>query len=219
MAKKSPAPPPAAAPGPFTPPPVAAVDAVPEGKVVDFLTGKHVQDTPEEYVRQNIEKALVREYKYAPADCTPEFRIYMGSAKPRVDIAVFPPGQPHTQANAAVLVETKRAGTKRDDKDDGTGGLLSYLAAGPNARYGMWTNGDDRVCYARRESGGQTVFVEVPDIPAAGQTEADAARPRHKDLTPATADNLLFAFRRCHNYIAGTEGKQNSRRPTPSGSC
>src|SRR3954470_12374238 len=25
---------------------------------------------------------------------------------------------------------------------------------------------------------------------------------------PATGDNLLFAFRRCHNYIAGTEGMQ-----------
>jgi len=44
--------------------------------------------------------------------------------------------------------------------------------------------------------------------PAAGQTEEDAQRPKRKDLRPATADNLLFAFRRCHNYIAGTDGMQ-----------
>jgi type I restriction enzyme M protein len=46
------------------------------------------------------------------------------------------------------------------------------------------------------------------DIPAVGQSEADAARPKRTDLMAATADNLLFAFRRCHNYIAGTEGMQ-----------
>src|SRR5439155_3748654 len=82
------------------------------------------------------------------------------------------------------------------------------LAASPNARFGLWTNGDDRVCFARREKGGKIHCEEIPDIPAAGQSEADAARPRRTDLMPATSDNLLFAFRRCHNYIAGTEGMQ-----------
>ena len=60
---------------------------------------------------------------------------------------------------------------------------------------------------ARRERGTLS-FEEIIEIPAAGQTEADAQRPKRKDLKPATGDNLLFAFRRCHNYIAGTEGKQ-----------
>lgn len=40
------------------------VGSVPEGKILDFLTGRFFQDTPEEYVRQNIEKALVRQYRY-----------------------------------------------------------------------------------------------------------------------------------------------------------
>jgi type I restriction enzyme M protein len=33
---------------------------VPEGKISDFLTSRLFRDTPEEYVRQNVEKALVR---------------------------------------------------------------------------------------------------------------------------------------------------------------
>ena len=45
---------------PVTAPSVQPVGSVPEGKVADFLTGKFVKDTPEEYIRQNIEKALVR---------------------------------------------------------------------------------------------------------------------------------------------------------------
>jgi type I restriction enzyme M protein len=193
---------------PFKAPATVAADAVPEGKIVDFLTGRHFKDTPEEYVRQNLEKAIVRQYKYAPSDCTPEFRISMGSAKPRADIVIFGAGQEHRQANAYILVETKQAGTKRDDKDDGVGQLHSYMAACPNAKYGLWTNGDDRVCYAKRDQGGKVTFDDIVDIPAAGQTESDAARPTHRTLMPATADNLLFAFRRCHNYIAGTEGMQ-----------
>jgi type I restriction enzyme M protein len=33
-------------------------------------------------------------------------------------------------------------------------------------------------------------------------------RPRFDQLKPATSDALLFAFRRCHNYIAGNQGLQ-----------
>ncbi len=193
---------------PFSAPATIAVGAIPEGKIVDFLTGKHVKDKPEEYVRQNIEKALVRQYRYVPGDCTPEFKISMGSKKPRVDIVVFEPGKPHKQENAFILIETKKAGTDPQDKEDGIGQLVSYMAACPNARYGMWTNGDDRFCFARRIVDGKSEAEPISDIPSAGQSEADALKPKRKDLMPATADNLLFAFRRCHNYIAGTEGMQ-----------
>lgn len=192
----------------LTPPPAVPVGAVPEGKIVDFLTGHLANDTPEEYVRQNIEKALVRQYKYAATDCQPEVSIKMGSAKPRVDIVVFPTGARHEQANAYILVETKKPGTSPQNKNDGIGQLQSYMAACPNALYGLWTNGDERYCFSRRERAGKVLFHELVDIPFAGQSEADAARPKRADLMPATADNLLFAFRRCHNYIAGTEGMQ-----------
>jgi type I restriction enzyme M protein len=192
----------------FAPPPATAIGAIPDGKVVDFLTGRFVKDTAEEYVRQNIEKGLVRQYKYAAGDCDPEFHIKMGSAKPRVDIVIFPPAAKHKQADAYILIETKKPGTSPKDKKEGIGQLQSYMAACPNAAHGLWTNGDDRFCFAKRIKGGKVLFEEIVDIPAAGQSEADAARPKRADLMPATADNLLFAFRRCHNYIAGTEGMQ-----------
>lgn len=43
-----------------------------------------------------------------------------------------------------------------------------------------------------------------------GQKRLDAGAPDRKSLRPATADNLLFAFRRCHNYIAGNTGLQKT---------
>lgn len=202
---------PAQAFAPAATPTVSPAGSIPEGKRADYLTGKLVNDTPEEYVRQNIEKALVRQYKYAAQDCAPEFPIKVGSARKRVDIAIFPEGHPHTQANAKILIETKRPEVKANHRTEGIGQLQSYMAACLNAEYGMWTNGDDRFCYAKRADGkGGWVFEEIIEIPAFGQTEEDAQRPDRKSLVVATADNLLFAFRRCHNYIAAHEGKQKT---------
>jgi len=191
-------------------PTTVATTTVPEGRVADFLTGRLLRDTPEEYVRQNVEKALVRGYKYAATDCAPEVPIKVGSARKRVDVVVFTTGAPHTQENAFLLVETKRAGANPANRKEGVEQLQSYLAACLNARYGLWTNGDEQFCFAKRSAPGGFTFEEIIEIPAFGQSEADAQRPKRKDLKPATADNLLFAFRRCHNYIAGTEGKQKT---------
>ena len=73
----------------------SAPQGVPDGMVVDFLTGRFFRDTPEEYVRQNIEKAIVRQYRYDPADATPEFPIKVGVARKRVDVVIFNPGVEH----------------------------------------------------------------------------------------------------------------------------
>ena len=37
---------------------------VPDGKVRDYIDGKIRNETPEEYVRQTVEKRLVIEHKY-----------------------------------------------------------------------------------------------------------------------------------------------------------
>lgn len=192
-----------------TPPVTTSTESVPEGKVVDFLTGKHVRDTEEEKVRQNLERALVLQYGYDKADCRPEVRIAFGSSKPRVDVVVWHSGADHQQETAYLLVECKKPSQDPGAKKDGVEQLKSYMAACLNARYGLWTNGTERYCFAKRtKPTGEYAFEEIIEIPAFGQTEADAQRPKRKDLKPATAANLLYAFRRCHNYIAGNEGMQ-----------
>jgi type I restriction enzyme M protein len=90
-------------------------------------------------------------------------------------------------------VETKRAGTPPSSKTKGVDQLRSYLAACLNVRYGLWTNGDEQYCLAKRSDRGTLSFEEIIDIPAAGQTEAEAQRPRRKDLKRATGDDLLSA--------------------------
>lgn len=189
-------------------PEIRPSSSVPDGYIVDFLTRQNVRDTPEEYVRQNLSKALVRQYGYPATDCEPEFKVKIGSSRRRaVDIAVFLPGTAHTQENIYLIIETKRSETKPGDRTNGIEQLKSYLSASLNASYGVWTNGIDRYTLAKRATPDGAVFEEIADIPAFGQTEEHAQRPRRRDLRPATGDNLLFAFRRCHNYIASNEGK------------
>ena len=182
---------------------------VQQGKVLDFIDGKTQRnETAEEYVRQEIAKSLVREYRYEKVNIEVEFVIRVGTRKPRADLVIFPPGADHKQENGLIIVECKSAKVKAEDKKDGLGQLQSYMAACPNVSYGMWTNGVERFCYCRVVKGGQVVVEDVPDIPEFGREDEEEDRPRFDQLKPATSDALLFAFRRSHNYIAGNQGLQ-----------
>jgi type I restriction enzyme M protein len=196
-------------------PPEIALPALPsaiivqQGKVLDFIDGiTQREETPEEYVRQEIAKSLVREYRYAKRDIAVEFTLRLGNRKPRADLVIFPEGVEHKQENARIIVECKAASVKSEDRQEGVGQLHSYLAACPNAVFGMWINGEERFCYRRVVRDGNVVFEEVPDLPESGKEDEAAERPQVDQLKPATSDALLFAFKRCHNYIAGNQGLQ-----------
>lgn len=180
-----------------------------QGKILDFIDS-HTQrfDTPEEYVRQEIAKSLVREYGYAKPDIEIEFTVRMGIRKPRADIVIFPPQAFHNIETARIIIECKAPTIKAADKNDGVQQLQSYMYACPNVEYGMWTNGIERFCYKHITKNGQRTIQDVHDIPEYGRAEEDLDRPSFFQLKPATTDALLFAFRRSHNYIAGNQGLQ-----------
>lgn len=62
------------------------VIVIPEGKICDYIDGKFRNDTPEEYVRQTVEKRLVNEHKYFPEQIRVEYTLQFGSRKPRADL-------------------------------------------------------------------------------------------------------------------------------------
>jgi type I restriction enzyme M protein len=182
---------------------------VQQGKVLDFIDGQTQRnETPEEYVRQEIAKSLVREYGYPKRDIAVEFTVPVGTRKPRADLVVFTDGAEHKLEHAHIIVECKAQTVKPSDRKEGVEQLKSYLTASLNAVYGMWTNGLERYCYRKVERAGRKTFEDIPDLPGFGQSEEDAERPQFDQLKPASSDALLFAFRRCHNYIAGNQGLQ-----------
>ncbi len=186
---------------------------VPHGKVVDFIDGTLRKETPEEYVRQESEKSIVREYRYLREEISVEFKIKVGVARKRVDLAILPEGVAHRQEMAWAIIECKAADVPPNDKKEGVEQLKSYLAACLNAEFGMWTNGQDRLCFRKVRGDKKVEFVEINDIPVKGKSLDDTERPDFGSLRPATSDALLFTFKRCHNYIAGNQLERDNRGP------
>lgn len=182
---------------------------VQQGKVLDYIDGLTQRaETPEEHVRQEIAKSLVREYYYPKSDIAVEFAIQIGTRKPRADLVIFIPGQPHERANAKIIVECKAPFVSTADKQNGVEQLKTYLDACQHAIYGMWINGVERVCFRAVQKDGRRTWEETPDLPQYGKEDEAEGRPTFDQLKAASSDALLFTFRRCHNYIAGNQGLQ-----------
>src|SRR4051812_2253138 len=91
---------------------------VPAGKVRCYVHANTLrQDTPEEHVRQRVARSLVEEYGYAKADIHLEFPIKVGSARKKIDIAVFEAGAEHKQELIYAIVEAKREDVRPNDRE------------------------------------------------------------------------------------------------------
>lgn len=187
-----------------------AVISVPEGKIRDYIDGKFRNDTPEEYVRQNIEKRLVNEHNYPKQLIRIEQSIKVGSGRKSVDIVVYPEDcEELEQHNAHIIVECKKENVQPNDKKEGVKQLQAYMAACANCEWGLWTNGREKEVFRKvKTEKGKYVFEDYIDIPSFDQDIADIDRPSRQTQKRAVEDNLLFAFRRCHNIIAAYEGMQ-----------
>lgn len=182
----------------------------PDGKIMDYIDGKLRNDTPEEYVRQNIEKRLVNEHKFSKSRIKIEYTLHLGSQKPRADIVIFPKDcTSHVQENIDIIIECKNESIEPNSKKDGLGQLQSYMSACPNCEWGMWTNGKYKAVYRKfTDSKGKIFFSEYNDIPSADGSIDDIDRPKRDKLRRAVEDNLLFVFKTCHNHIYVTDGMQ-----------
>lgn len=183
---------------------------IPEGKICDYVDGKFRNDTPEEYVRQNIEKRLVNEHKYPKDQIAVEFPVRVGSRLHRVDLAVFAPGSPkRSQEHVRILIECKKESIEPTDRKDGIEQLKSYMSACPNCEWGMWTNSKKKEVFRKFTNDKNEIeFAEFNDIPSADGRVEEIDRPKRRALKTAVEDNLLFAFKTCHNHIYVTDGLQ-----------
>ena len=176
---------------------------VPPGKIRCYITGKLRPDTPEEHMRQRWARSLVEEYAYPKKDIGVEVRITMGRARKKADLVIFRRDANHVQDEALIIIEVKRADKKPSDAKEGDDQLLSYMAASPVCRFGLWV-GEERRAYQRNITTGE--IDRIGDIPRFGEDEPE--RPTRDDLVPA--HELKSVFRRCHNYIYANAGLQKA---------
>lgn len=187
--------------------------AIPEGKVRDYIDGTIRKDTPEEYVRQTVEKRLVNEHKYPKERIKIEYPIQMGAGKKRSDIVIFPEGlteqEKKDQHKIEIIIECKKEAVKPTDKNNGTEQLKTYMSACSNCEWGMWTNGLHKTVFRKvTDENGNIKYEEYNDIPSADGTTDEDERPNRNTLIKAYEDNLLFTFKTCHNIIYANEGLQ-----------
>ena len=187
--------------------------SIPEGKLRDYIDGTIRADTPEEYVRQTVEKRLINEHKYFKDHIKIEYGVQMGSGKKRADIVIFQEGatdeEKKDQHNIQIIIECKKESVKPTDKNNGIEQLKTYMAACNNCEWGMWTNGLHKTVYRKvKNEKNQTIFEEYNDIPSADGTTDEHERPNRNTLIKAYEDNLLFTFKTCHNIIYVNEGLQ-----------
>lgn len=188
------------------------VIVIPDGKICDYIDGTFRNDTPEEYVRQTIEKRLVNEHKYNRERINIEYTLKLGSRKPRADIVIFPKDcSEKTQNNINIIIECKKETVNPNSKEDGIGQLQSYMSACPNCEWGMWTNGQHKEVFRKTiNDKGEITYLDYNDIPFADGSLEDVDRPKRETLKKAYEDNLLFVFKTCHNHIYVNEGLQNN---------
>ena len=186
------------------------VVVIPDGKICDYIDGKFRNDTPEEYVRQTIEKRLINEHKYLPSQVKVEYTLQVGSNKPRADIVIWDRDvSEQSQGTAKLIIECKKETVNARHAKDGIGQLKSYMSVCPNCEWGMWTNSVQKFVFRKMvDEAGNISFMEYNDIPSADGNLDDVNRPTRKNLKNASDDNLLFAFKTCHNHIYINDGLQ-----------
>lgn len=172
----------------------------PDGRLIDYISGKSVPAKPEEMLAvQPFAKQLVEDYGYPKGhiQTRPQWHV---KARPSdraksypVDIAVFT-GDQHRDEDLYLVVECKKP-----DRKDGRDQLEDYLRLS-RAYLGVWTNGDERLFLRKREAAGTVTFEEIPNIPRFGQRVEDVGLFKRRDLRPT--HNLKAVFRSIRNYLA-----------------
>jgi type I restriction enzyme M protein len=194
------------------------VTSLEEGKLLDYITGEPVKDTPREQVRQRIARALFHEYGISVEDMVPDFQMKIDGRNKKLDIAIFEPGAdkiPENLRRVVICDKEPKTGSRgaykmRDHKQAEKEFGLLYAAMSQEqteeCRWGLWTNGLDFFFFEKEKARFDTKFHPRGDWPMADGTLGSRTVASQAQLRRADRDMLLTAFRRCHNYIHGNEG-------------
>jgi len=170
-------------------------------KIIDFISGKEVQATPEEVEAvQPFAKTLVEDYGYCKNQIQthPQYHVQVRPSDLKkeypVDIAVFK-GTSRDDSDIQIVVECKRKTRK-----DGLIELQDYLRF-CKAEFGVWFNGSERLFIRKYEHDGKIEFFEIPNIPSKGQRFEDIGLYKRKDLK--ATHNLKSIFKAIRNHLAG----------------
>lgn len=179
---------------------------IPDGKIADYITGKWVKETEQEQVRQNLERTLVEEYEYKVIDIRVDFsiKVWDGDKQKtkKAALAVMQEGKEEPY----VLILIANAKATPTDKSSGASELEQWLVDVPTADFGCWTNGIETIYFQKKKTKFETDVFPVNDFPRFGEDASSIYTTDRRRLRVATGNNLLYAFKRCHDYIHANQG-------------
>jgi Type I restriction enzyme R protein N terminus (HSDR_N) len=196
------------------------IDAIEDGKIFDYITGKLVAENDKERVRQRIARALFHEYGISVDDMEPDFKVKVDGSNKKIDIAIFEPGSEHTPENVRRLVVCQKelklgdkGAYKMRDHEQAAKDLdvlKAAMAACENCKYGLWTNGLEFFFFRVERTRFDVKFKPMGDWPLSDESIATRDVASHAGLRRADPEMLRTAFRRCHNFIHGNCTRGNA---------
>ncbi|MGD1154038.1 MAG: N-6 DNA methylase [Syntrophales bacterium] len=183
----------------------------PEGKIIDFIDGKLRADSETEQVRQDFERTLIEEYRYERSDIGVDVRIKVQDSsrltQKKASLIVYQPdAQIKDETTTYTIIQVVKPGTQTTDPKIGTDELERMMIACPNARFGCWTNGTETVYFQKKKQKFDTEIFPVNDFPRKGEDDSAIFTTDRSRLRVATGNNLLAAFKRCHDFIHANQG-------------
>jgi type I restriction enzyme M protein len=179
---------------------------IPDGKISDFITGQWVKESEQEKARQNFERTLTEEYNYDKEDTRVDIKIKIwdGSKQRtrKVSLAVMRPGT----EDPYILILVANPKTEPATKKNGTDELEQWLVDVKSAEFGCWTNGVETLYFQKKREKFETDVFPVNDFPRKGEDASSIYTTDRRRLRVATGNNLLYAFKRCHDYIHANQG-------------
>lgn len=182
-----------------------------DGKIIDFLSTKLLEPTPEEFVRQRYIRTLHYEYQYPKNVMAREVPIYYGrnelvgkDGNPvRADIVVYSSARAcleRDQGKIEIIIECKSP-----TETDGYNQLVSYVF-NTSANGAIWFNGN--VKYYRRLSVPKNELIDWTGAPR--NNEAWDALGRRKKADLLRPKDIKGLLRRCHNklHARGIDGDE-----------
>jgi type I restriction enzyme M protein len=181
---------------------------IPDGKIQDFITGEFLKDSEQEQVRQNFERTLVEEYNYDKSEIgrDEKIKVYDGSKQKLKKIPLVVYHANKKEKEFYILIYTASPKTDPTSKSGGTVDLEQWLVETPTAEFACWTNGIEAVFFQKKKTKFESDVFTVNDFPRKGEDSNSIYTTDRRRLRVATGNNLLYAFRRCHDYIHGIQG-------------
>ncbi|MCB9694492.1 MAG: N-6 DNA methylase [Alphaproteobacteria bacterium] len=192
------------------------VTSLEEGKILDYVTGEPVKDSPKEQVLQRTARWLFHEYGISVDDMVRDYKFRIDGRLKKVDLAIFESGTAPAVENLRRVVicdKEPKQGTKgsykmRDHKQASRefGLLHAAMTEAGTCYWGLWTNGLELFFFQKEVTRFDVKFHPRADWPMSDETLGSRTVHSQARLRKADPEMLRIAFRRCHNFIHGNEG-------------